>query len=267
MSGERRNPVRFQNGFVLRTGLVGLAAGLVCLSLSVAGPPDSEVNPVNCEIYTVSAEPSPSRPRDANVTFTIDPGPGLARSTIQISSDPRDDLDPKLTVAGNGDAWVTWWRDVQTPGILVRSRDFIGDSWSEEVQLSLAGESSRNPEIIFDGLNPWVAYEIEREPKGSRIAVVAVNRPIHDAPDPVGCRHVVDETEWEGETDVRIHFELGALWITWVHDASRLGWSLYDPYSGGPEELYWSEPAYVPYSDCGIEAAREWIRYLILEGS
>jgi hypothetical protein len=229
-----------------------------CLPVAADEPPDSQVNPLNCEIYTVSTGPSPDRPRDVNVEFTIDPGPGVARSTTQITSDARDDLAPKIAVAENGDAWVVWWRDLPVDRVLLRGREFSTESWTDEVSVSRADAASRNPEIIFDGERPWVVYEFEREPCGTGIMVVDLCRVIHDEPDPVNSRHVVDETDWDGNVDARIHSEVGAVWITWVYDESLVGWSLYDGAT-------WSPPAYVPYGDWSIDEAREWIRYIIME--
>ena len=237
-----------------------LFTSLICLPVAGEEPPDSQVNPLNCEIHTVSTAPNPERRNDVNVEFTIDPGPGVARLTVQLTSNPRNDLAPKIAIASNGINWVVWWRDTSTDRVLIRERNYLTENWSEEITLSEPDEDSRNPEIIFDGANPWVVFEIERQIRGTSIAVVEICTIIHDAPEPVGHRHIVDETDWDGEVDARVHYEEGRLWITWIHDNSLMGWSVYDY-----EDMTWSVSAFIHYNECGIDEAREWIQYIVSE--
>ena len=246
--------------FFFYASLAVLFTGLSCLSVAGEEPPDSQVNPLNCEIHTVSTAPNPERHNDINVEFTIDPGPGLARSTIQITSNARDDLAPKIAIADDGINWVVWWRDASTDHVLIRERNYLTEEWSEEISLSESNESSRNPEIIYDGASPWVVFEIEKQVRGTSIAVVEICTVIHDAPEPVGHRHVVDETDWDGEVDARVHYEESHLWITWIHDDSYVGCVFYDY-----EDMTWSTTAFVPYIAGDVEYAREWIHDFILE--
>lgn len=234
---------------------VGSLVLLVCAcSLPAWGsdPPDSELNPVSGKIETVDAS---AEGGNYDLRFVADPGGGCARSVFPLTSDPLDDLAPRLTITGSGDTWVVWWRDGEIDTVLARKRTLATDSWSGEITVGNKLESGRHPEIVHDGSTAWVAYELDDVSGDTGVAAAG----IHDDVEPVGTRDILATTGYTGDRDLSILSEAGQLWVSWVDSATEVGWSEYD-YATET----WGSAGYESYAADDVEQARERIRTAVL---
>jgi hypothetical protein len=224
-----------------------LTAIVACLPLAASDPPDSKLNPVSGNIETTDATPD-GDDYDVRHVITVEGNP--TRAVTTLSTDSRDDLGPRLAISGSGDSWVVWWREGETDEVIMRKRTHTTDTWSDELRISDKSESSRSPEIVHDGKNAWVAFELDDA--GDIVIAVSV---IGDDPNPVGSRMYVSATDYAEDCDTLIHNEDGHLWVTWVDSSTEVGWSEYDYASES-----WNAAGYESYSSDSIEDARERIR-------
>ena len=234
-----------------RIGVVALLLSILCLVVVAADPPDSEVNPVSGYIESVY---SAWENTDFNISHVTDPGDEQPIEVVIVSGHPSDDLGARIEISSAGDTWVVWWRDAATDQVLIRKRTYSDDSWSSERLVSDSGESSRNPEIVHDGSDAWVAYEFD-DAGGTSVAANVIN----DEPDPIPDHTVVGTTSYSGDVDVLIQAESGNIWVSWVDSTSDVGWSEYD-YSTAS----WGAPQYESYANDDVEAARARIRTTVL---
>jgi len=210
-------------------------------------PPDAEVNPKNGYIETTDATWETSQ---YDIRHVSDPGGGLGRDLSSVSTDPLDDMAPRLAISSDGDTWVTWYRDGTVDKVYVRKRTYPGGSWDDELLVSEKTENSRRPEIVHDGTNAWVAFEFE-ETGGTGIGVNAVI----DDPNPIGVRISLGTTSYTGDVAVLMHTESGNLWVTWVDSVNEVGWSEYDY---GTQT--WGLADYESYATDTVDDARGRIR-------
>lgn len=190
------------------------------MALEIEDTPDSEVNPESGDIET--ADPFLDG-TNQDLRYVIDHGIVVEQDITTIADDALDDRHPQLTISEDGDAWVVWWRDDSTDEVLVRKRDYSTGSWGNERLVSESAESSRNPAIVHDGNNAWVAFEFD-DGADTSIGVAMVI----DDPDPIGIRIDVAGTDFTGDVDVMIQAETGKLWVTWVDSSTHVGWVEYD---------------------------------------
>ena len=231
------------------------ACGVVML-LTLAGgvaaswdPPDSAVNQQSGAIEI--AHPTWSG-TNRDIDYVVDLGDGP--EVFPVTRHPSDDVRPRLANASNGDVWITWWRDEGTDQVLIRKRHFDTGSWDAERAVSVADESSRNPEIIHDGTHAWAAYEFDVQ---ASIGIVV--RVIIDEPDPFDEPVVLAETDFD-TPDVKIHSEQGQLWVTWVDSVTEVGWSRYDY-----QNETWSLPSFESYLQDSVADARDRIHQQIVD--
>ncbi len=229
-----------------------LMALFVCALIAVpafADAPDSEVNPQTGNIETADATANTS---DLDVRITIDDGSGNNVVTF-LSTHADDDRRPRIAIEDDGDVWVVWWRDSATDEIVFRRRPH-GSTWDAEEVISESGESSRNPSIVRDGSDVFVAYEYD---SGSDTAIALLKD--EWAPDPFGLRLTLDTTSYSGDVDVLLFSESGNVWVTWVDSASDVAWSEYDAATDS-----WSLTTLESYSADTVEDARGRIRTTVL---
>jgi len=227
---------------VLAVGLLG--------DIRASDAPDAEVNPVTGKIESVGEELVGS---DFDLRHTVDPGQGAPAETTLLTSAVANDRRPRIAITPTGQAWVAWWRDGSTDAVLVRKRDTAG-AWQTERVASLPGQNSYHPEIVYSSGHPWVAYEFDTT-GGTGIAAVAID----DTPDPFG-RVTLATSTVAGDPSVQIHAEPAHLWVTWIQDATTMGWSELDPVS-----QTWLPVAFEAYDAAtGVAGARSRIRIQVL---
>jgi hypothetical protein len=158
-----------------------------------------------------------------------------------------------LVIPASGDTWVVWWRDADSDQVLIRKHVY-GGGWNDEELVSIEGDDSRDPEITYDGTNPWVIFESD-DTAGTSVDV----RAIHDDPNPFGALTSIATTSYSGDLNVLIHADGGHLWATWVDSASEVGWSEYD-YASETWELV----SYESYEADTVQDARSRIRDTVL---
>ena len=215
-------------------------------------PPASLVNPRNGGIETADAFWAPG---NYNVRHTISAGPGQSSTTVVLTTDAANDLDPRMVAAPGGDVWVVWWRDGAGPSrVVFRHRNFSTGVWDSERLLGEAAESGRSPRIIHDGAHPWVAFQAQ---VGGEISVIA--QIIIDGPDPIPTRTIVGSSSFSGGPDVQIHAESGHLWIDWIDDSTFVAWSEYESATGT-----WSVEGHDSYAPDSVQAARARVRTAVL---
>ena len=225
-------------------GLVVVLA-MTC-SAGASDPPDSAINPSTGNIEI--ADPVWAG-TNQNIDFVVQIS-GQKPQVHTVTDNSLDDLRPRIAHASNGDAWVTWWRDDATDAVLIRKRHLSDGSWDAERLLSDPGESSRNPSIVHDGTNAWVAFEFDDQ-ADTGIAVEM----ILDDPDPVGIRVMVGTTDFGDTTAPMARAAQGHLWVTWIDSASDVGWAEYDYASET-----WSLSLTESYALDSVEDARGRIR-------
>jgi len=220
-------------------------------SAAASDPPDSAINPSTGNIEI--ADPVWSGVNQ-NVDFVVQIS-GQKPAVHTVTDNTLHDLRPRIAHASNGDAWVTWWRDDATDAVLIRKRHLSDGSWDTERLLSDSGESSRNPAIVFDGTNAWVAFEFDDQ-TDTGIAVEM----IVDDPDPIGVRVVVGTTDFGDTTAPMAHAEQGHLWVTWIDGESDVGWVEYDYASDT-----WSLSTTESYATDSVADARNRIRAIVVD--
>jgi hypothetical protein len=235
----------------IRCAAVGSIVVVATSAVLATDPPDSKVNPVSGFIEVVDTTAVGS---NDNVRHTINPGGGQSLTLFDVATDSLDDLSPRITISPSGDTWVTWWRDASTKQVLVRKKTYATGAWGSERLVSDSTASSKNPEIVHDGTNPWIAYESPTSGT-TQIAVAAVI----DDPEPM-VPVAISSTSFGGNVDVLIHAQSsGNLWVTWVDSTTYVGWSEYS-YANH----FWSSPGYESYASDSIAAARARIRTTVL---
>ena len=235
-----------------RQRLLTIALGLVlCPAAAWAAPPDSERNPVTGDIETVDQVIESS---NRNVRHVSDPGPGPGEVTV-LTGHGDDDNDPRITITPDGNSWVVWWRDSATDGVFFRRLDASVPEWTAESRISEPGESSSHPAVVNDGTHVWVAFEIANG-SDTDVGITGVG---HDEPSPFPGRTIIATTSYGGDLDVTVHYDSGALWVTWVASASDVGWSEYDSTTET-----WSAAADESYASDTVADARDRIRTTVL---
>ena len=237
-----------------------LLVTLLAVSLAAAGPmalesedpPDSEVNRESGNIETVDPFLDGT---NQDIRYVIDRGMVLNPKITTIADDSLDDRHPQLAISQDGDSWVVWWRDGTTDEVLIRKRDFATGSWESERRLSESTESSRNPAMAHDGVNPWVAFEFDNGTETDIGVSIIV-----DDPDPIGIRADVAGTDFSGNVDVMIQAETGNLWVTWVDSSTHVGWVEYDYTLES-----WSAVSVESYANDTVVDARGRIRTAVLD--
>ncbi len=181
-------------------------------------PPDSTINPVS---GVIEISDTVLQAGNYNIRHIADPDTGEPVVIQIVSTNAADDLGARLTNATDGDTFVVWWRDGATDEVWLRKRSQSTSSWEDEVRVSETGTDSRNPEIVHDRSETWVAFEADDGLGGVGITV----RGVYDDPNPV---ILLGTTTFSGDINIRMHVESGHFWISWVDDDCDVGWSEYD---------------------------------------
>ena len=237
---------------VLRAGVILLVFCMAAFPAAASDPPDCELNPVSGNIETTD---SVLVVGEYEVRHVINLGEGYKRESLIITSTDQDDNAPRLAITDAGDSWVVWWRDDGTDEVLIRKRDYSESAWWDEKLISIKNESSRNPEIAYDGSDIWVVYELD-DAGDTSIGVKA----IFDDQNPVGNRLIVGTTTYSEDLDTQIHANSSHLWVTWGDSAAYVAWTEYD-YTAED----WGSVEYEDYSNDSVEDARDRIGNGILE--
>jgi hypothetical protein len=227
--------------------VLSIAIGTPCVH--GAESPDASLNPQSGLIEI--ADPIWAGD-NYDIRFVVAPGERAKISDVSI--DPADDLRPRMATNPAGDTYVVWWRDSETAQVLFRRHDHAGDTWSDESVLSDPTLPAKNPEIVHDGSDPWVAFT-EESALETRIKVGA----IQDGPDPFGVIAEIATTDHDGSVDLGIHSAAGHLWVTWTDSDLDLAWAEYDH-----ESATWSIPDYESYADDSPKHAMERVRITVL---
>jgi hypothetical protein len=234
----------------------GWSAAVLCSVLATSfvpavDPPDAEVNPKSGLVEVCDSFLGTGVYR---VRHTIKEAQGGTEEVV-LSDGTADDIGPRIAIQPEGHSWVVWWRDAATDSILYRIKDYETGTWSSAALVSAAGQSSRNPEIVHASPKTFVAYEASA---GSATAIaVAIT---DDGAEPFPQADILATTTFAGDEDVHIDAESGHVWVTWVHSASDVGWSEYDPQTDS-----WGSPQWESYESSSVKEAREEIREIVLE--
>ena len=229
-----------------------LIAAIVLASVAAFGvdPPDVDINVLSDEIETVDATWSGS---NYNVRYTLSTSDGELTSSLLLTTNAANDLDPRIASLSAGDAVVVWWRDLAKDAVVYRKRDFETGAWSGERFAGTATQSNSRPRIIYAGDETWVAYQIQNSKNRSVGCQI-----IDETPEPIPS--IVATTAYSGDLDIRLHAESGHLWVTWIDSSSYIGYAeyLYDMHD-------WAVPAREPFAAGAVSAALSRIRSRILE--
>jgi hypothetical protein len=225
-------------------------AGIVPFSVAAFGvdPPDLRVNTVSGLIETVDATWSGS---NFNVRLTEVTSAGQLTSSLLVTANAANDLDPRVAVTPGGDALIVWWRDLMTDALVYRKRITATGVWGPERLVGMLSESSSHPRLAYAD-KAWVAYEIKNKKDRSVACQV-----IDDDPEPI--RNIIATTSYTGDLDIQLNAESGHLWVTWIDGPSRVVYAEY-VYS----RQLWNVPLQESDPEGSISAARERIRERVL---
>jgi len=224
-----------------------LLALLISFTRLAASEPDLEFNVVSGYVESVDIDGS----NGDRARHTEDQGQGGCRTVTLVSGGAA--AVPRIAIhKTTGDSWIVWWTAGATDEVRYVVRDAGTGAWSAEAVLSESGENSRNPEVVHNGDEVWIAYEIAGAERS--IAVVG----IIDEPEPFG-RTVVATTPYAGNIDTLIHSEAGHVWVTWIDSESEVGWSEYDHAS----EI-WGATQFVTYAGSTVDSIRKAIRATVV---
>lgn len=231
---------------------VSLAIVLFAARVHADDAINSKINSQTASIETVKSMWGSS---SYDVRLLIAPGLGEQSTVLAVSTHASDEWSPRIEIGPEGDTWITWWRDLATDEVRVRRFSNASQSFDADRRVSQATENARNPEIVHDGTNPWITYEVHGVATSIVVAIIG------DDPDPVPTGTVLRTTSFTGNVDAEVHFQSGHLWVTWIEGSSELGWSEYDYVSES-----WSSPSYQSYSGTGVGPAKQTIQDLIVRG-
>jgi len=229
--------------FVIAAIVFGSAAAF-CVD-----PPDLRINAVSGLIEVVDATWSET---NYNVRYTQVTSTGQPASSIVLSSNTANDVDPCIASAGNGDVVVAWWRDLKADAVVYRKRSIATGAWTLERAVGLAGESNSHPRVVYAGDDPWVAYQIQ-EFKAKSVGAQIID----DDPEPF--RSIIATTSYSGDLEIQLNAEESHLWVTWIDSASNVGYAEYDS-----DERVWSAPTREPFPGDSVSSARSRIRDRVL---
>lgn len=220
-----------------------------CCAAFAVDPPDLRFNLQSGLIETVDSTWSGS---DYNVRYTVTTGDGWQSTSSLLSTNPANDLDPRIVLSSSGDACVAWWRDRVPNTIVFRKRVFATGVWSVEHPVGLSTESNSRPRLVYAGARIWVAYQIQSA-KSRSVGVQIID----DDPEPV--RSIVASTSYQGDLDIQLQAESGHLWVSWIDTNQRVGYSEYLY-----EKQLWSAPMFEKFVGDTPAGARSLIRGFVL---
>jgi hypothetical protein len=235
-----------------------VVAGVVLASAAgfSADPPDLKINPTSGLIEVVDAAWSGS---NYNVRFSQTTTEGDLVGSTLLTSNSAPDVDPRIASASGGETVVVWWRDVKVDLVIYRLRSAATGAFGPERTVGRTTESSSRPRIVYSGGSPWVAYQIQNANKSRSVGAQIID----DDPEPF--RSIIATTTYTGDLDVQIDSEMNHLWVTWIDNATHVGYSEYDAAHG-----LWGVPRFEAFSTDTVAAARSRIRVVVLsivEGS
>ena len=216
-----------------------------------ADPPDAVVHPVSGDVEIAESVDDGG---DMDIEHTVDTGRGPGTSAL-LTTSGDDDHAPRVEFDSvTKDLYLAWWREESSgDGIFVRVRDDSTGLWATEQRVSDPTQSARNPEIAFDGVDLWIAYEVDAS-AGTDIAAG-----VSDGSSPWLSHTVLGQSTFGGVVDVIAHAESSKAWVTWVQNGTEVGWSEYDR----PTDT-WSTTQYESYAADSIELARKRVRDTVL---
>src|SRR5262245_37970981 len=233
--------------------LTALAAiGLAAAAAFAVDPPDLEINGLTGLVETVDSTWSGS---NFNVRYTVMNGAGNLTTSVLLTTNGADDLDPRIAINEMGNAYVVWWRDGATDKIVYRKRVFSTGTWTNEQSVGMSSESNSRPRITIAGGSAWVAYQFQSARSRSIGAQI-----IDDGPEPF--RSIVATTSFSGDLDIQLHVESGHFWVTWMDTGQRVGFAEY-----AFDKRLWLAPAYESYAADSIVAALARIQNRVLNVS
>ena len=156
---------------------------------------------------------------------------------ISLTDNAVDDLDPEIAHAPDGTARLTFWRG----SAVYTSTRAVGGDWSPIDLVDAGGRSS-----VAGTATERVAYQRDRGDDPTEI--VAAERDGSWIP-VILATTTFDGFRADGDLDVRLEAQQGAIWIVWEDSASQLGWSEL------LEDGTWSAPRYEPVADPSEEDA------------
>ena len=233
----------------IRPLAVCAAIGLATVAALGVDPPDLEINSLTGLVETVDATWSGT---NFNIRYSVMNGAGSLTSSVILTSNSADDLDPRIAINPGGNAYVVWWRDIATDKIFFRKRTLATGTWASEQPIGQANESNSRPRIAMAAATPWVAYQIQ----GARTRSVGAQI-IDDTPEPF--RTILGTTSFGGDLDVQINSVAGHLWVTWVDNTQRVGYAEY-----AFDKRLWLPTGYESFSSDSIAEARSRIESSIL---
>jgi hypothetical protein len=213
--------------------------------------PDLRINPVSELVEVVDAAWSGS---NYNVRYTQVTPDGEQRASTLLTTNTANDNDPRIDSTPTGDAIVVWWRDAKVDAVIYRKRKLDSGVWGPERVVGRTTESGSHPRIVLSNGVPWVAYQIQNSKTRSIGASI-----IDSDPEPF-LRVIIGTTTFTGDLDIQIESELDHLWVTWIDNATSVGFSEYDSQTG-----LWSLPRYESFAGETVTAARERIRENVLD--
>lgn len=164
-----------------------------------------------------------------------------------------DELDPRLHLADDGSARVTWWQPGYPDRIGLVERPADSEAWSAPQLLSIEG---RRPSVLATDEGA-VILAFERDLPGGGQQIVVQVRPETGPP----IEQVLLSTPRSQPLDIELHEANGQVWVDWKHIAGMFAYSefvdgVWTPALGIP----WTDPSWL-----GAETVRKEIQLEVVE--
>jgi hypothetical protein len=184
-------------------------------------------------------------------SIQVSPKGEQLNSTL-LTSNPANDMDPRVLVLPAGDVIVAFWRDLTNDALIYRKRGAATGAWGPERIAGASYESNSRPRLAYCNGKSWIAYQIQSSKSRSLCGQI-----IDDDPEPF--RTVVATTGFTGLFELQLKCEAGQLWMTWIDSGQRVGYAeyLFD-------KQVWTVPAFESFAADSAQAARLRIREKVL---
>lgn len=212
------------------------------------GRPSTIVHPVSGLAIVAWSRNSPQGYDVVYSTFSS----GAWTEPIVLTGGAEDELDPSLTVAGDGTVHLFYWSAGTAPAVWHREAPADLSSWSAPVLVSQPGEPACRPSGIESDGELHVVYEVHDFGYGQTPRQIVLAR----REGAVFVPEVVALSQNPAELYPRLHGHDGVIWVDWVDwvddplgQEGEVAWRRRDPLG------QWEPLGYEPFAT--VEE-REW---------
>lgn len=173
-------------------------------------------------------------------------------STVYLTSNFLEDLDPRVFVEADGTVHVVWWQSGEIHRVYLVTRPAGLSTWDTPVQVSLESEFARRPSVaVFDG-ELWIGYERNSSQPGMAQDVIVARMEQNGN----FTRSVLGSTSRVAELDVMLHAVAGRQSMDWKHSEDELRAAVFQ--GAAWEDL--NPESWTDHTWVGVESTRRRIQ-------